>query len=571
MSTETTPVLIAGAGLAGLSTAMFLGLHGVPSIVVERHPGLSAQPKARGQMPATVEALATAGVAERFREAAPPGLDQSILVIAESVTGPVLHDFIHTMPDFSAFSPTTMTGTSQERAERILAARAVELGARIMFSTELESFHQDGENVTAVLRAVDPGSERRQTITARYLVGADGHRGTIRDAAGIGTHGRRSSQPTRTVFVQFEAALDVALRDCAFGLFYLQNPALPGGSATVVTTDHPGRFVLGGALDRTPGPEGEPGSDDPSDLDDRPDATRIIEVIRTACGTPDLEVTILDAAWSSSGDHVTRVADTFQAGRVLLIGDAAHLMPPTGGQGGNAAVMDGYHLAWKLAAVLDGTAGHGLLAGHDAERRPYADALAEQQYANMVQRHAPHLHDETVAPILDPAVGLFGYVCPSGAFVPETGENAPPAALTEGTSLPGKVPALDGIPLFEDPANPSGRPGSRAPHVWLTRAETRLSSRDLFGPRFVLLTGAEGESWAKAAGAAAQALGIPLDVHIVGGASDLSDTEGRFSTAYGITATGGVLVRPDGIIAWRSRSDAAPEDLERALRTVLHR
>ncbi|MGI5156782.1 FAD-dependent monooxygenase [Microbispora sp. CA-102843] len=530
MPMESAPVLVAGAGLAGLSTAMFLGLHGVPALVVERHAGLSTQPKARGQTPPTMEALATAGVAERFLEAAPPGRTEGIIVIAESVTGRALHDFVQTAPDLSDFSPAPMAATSQERAERILAERAVELGAEIRFSTTLESFRQEGDGVVATL--LDTATGRRRTVTSRYLVGADGHKGTTRDALGIPAHGRTSSRPVRTLFLQFEADLDVAFENAAFGLYYLRDPALPSGSATVVTTDHPGRYVVSCVFD----PGEEPGRDD------------LADIVRTACGVPDLEVAIVDVAWSSSGGRLTRVADTFHSGRVLLAGDAAHLMPPAGGQGGNAAVMDGYHLAWRLAYTLAGVAGPGLVASYDAERRPFADALAEQQYANMVQRQAPQLRDDTVAEILDPAVGLFGYVCPSGAFVREPGEERP---------------------LFEDPASPSGRPGTRAPHVRLSRDGVPVSTRDLFGPAFTVLAGAEGPAWEKAATEAARNLRVAVETHVVGGPSVLGDPDGRFPAAYGITAAGAVLVRPDGIIAWRSSGDAGLPELEGALRSVL--
>ncbi|MBP2706395.1 FAD-dependent monooxygenase [Microbispora sp. RL4-1S] len=530
MTEATTPVLVVGAGLAGLSTAMFLGVHGVASVVVERHPGLSVQPKARGQMPATMEALASAGVAERFRGAAPPGREEMIIVIAETVSGPVMKDFVQGMPDFSAFSPMPMAHASQERAERIMAERAVEVGADIRFSTELESFRQDGERVVAVLRDVTTG--RRTTLTAGYLVAADGHKGGIRDAAGVGVHGQRSRGQGRTMFAQFEADLDVALDGAAFGLFYLRNPALPSGFATVVTTDHPGRYVIAVGFPQ----------------DEEPGRGRLAEVIRIATGLPGLDVRVVDAAWTSSGDHITRVADTFRSGRVLLAGDAAHLMPPTGGQGGNTAVLDGYHLAWKLAAVLSGTAGPGLLDSHDAERRPFADALAEQQYANLVERQAPHLRDGTEAEIIDPMAGLFGYVCPAGAFVPEqTGDR------------PG--------PLFEDPAAPSGLPGSRAPHVRLSRAGTPMSPRDLFGPGFALLT--TSAAWAGTVERAGRALGVGLDLHVIG--DGLIDVDGRFLSAYGVTETGATLVRPDGVIAWRSRGPAAPAALEDALRHVLDR
>src|SRR3984893_15596218 len=140
-------VVIAGAGLGGLSTAVFLGLHGVDTLVVERHAGLSTQPKARGQMPATMEALAAAGLAGRFAAAAPPGRHEMKIAIAESVTGKARHSFTEAMPDFSRFSPQRDGLVSQRRAERILADRAAELGVIIRFSTELESFEQDHYSV----------------------------------------------------------------------------------------------------------------------------------------------------------------------------------------------------------------------------------------------------------------------------------------------------------------------------------------------------------------------------------------------------------------------------------------
>src|ERR1700751_2486099 len=110
-------VLIVGAGLGGLSTGVVLGLHGVDTLIVERHTGLSTQPKARGQMPATMEALAVAGGADRFAAAAPPGRHETKIVIAESVTGKTMHSFTEAMPDFSRFSPWHDGLVSQQQAE----------------------------------------------------------------------------------------------------------------------------------------------------------------------------------------------------------------------------------------------------------------------------------------------------------------------------------------------------------------------------------------------------------------------------------------------------------------------
>jgi putative polyketide hydroxylase len=292
-------------------------------------------------------------------------------------------------------------------------------------------------------------------------------------------------------------------------------------SSTVITTDDPGRFVIGGGF---------------GSADAEPE--RLVSHIRTAAGVADLEVRDFDVAWTSSDTWITRVADRFRAGRVLLVGDAAHLMPPTGGQGGNAAVLDGWHLAWKLAAVLAGHAADRLLDSHDAERRPYADQLVEQQYANFVQRINPSLADESVAEIIDPARGLFGYVCPSGAFI------ADGDALGAGFENPNGAP-------FEDPARPSARPGARAPHAVLPDG---TSTRDLFRRGFVLLT-ADGDSeWRQAAA------GLLPRVSVF----SLDDTA---RALYRLPAGGAALVRPDGIIAWRSTD---PTALAAALHDILH-
>jgi putative polyketide hydroxylase len=508
---RNSPVLIAGAGLGGLSTAVFLGLQGVRALVVERHPGLSAQPKARGQMPPTMEALAAAGLAGRFADAAPPGRPETAIVVAADMAGPPWHRFTAAAGDYSRFSPQPEGLASQARAERILAGRARELGAEIRFGTEAESIQPRPDGVTVALR--DLASGEVGTVSPRYLVAADGHKGTIRAAAGIGVQGRRRRAPASAMFASFEADLRPALDGAAVGLWHLQNPALPHGNATVISTDEPGRFVIGGAF---------------SPADAEPE--RLAGHIRTAAGRPGLSVRILDVAWTSTGTWITRVADRFRAGPVLLVGDAAHLMPPTGGQGGNAAVLDAWHLAWKLAAVLAGDAGDRLLDSHDAERRPYAGQLAEQQYASYVQRIDPALADESVAEAIDPVRGLFGYVCPAGAFLPESGP---------------------GGELFEDPAEPSGRPGARAPHAL---APGGRSVRDLLGRGFLLLAGERAEQWRQAAAG----LRPVVAVHAL-------DEAGR--ARYRLPAGGATLVRPDGVIAWRS---ADPGALAAALHAVLH-
>lgn len=559
MREERTSVLIVGAGLGGLSTAMFLGVHGTACVVAERHPGTATQPKARGQAPEVMEALGVAAVAGEMAAATPPGAGQMRITIAETVTGRVIHRLMQSLDlDFSALSPASMGMASQERAEAIMAARAAAGGADLRFGTRMESFVQDADGVHAVLR--DQARDETYRVRADYLVGADGHKGGIREALGVAAHGRVAPTPTNGLFLQFETDLDLA--GGPFALVYLQNPELPGGNAAFTFTDHPGRYVLGVALERI-GPQ-------PEEYDER----MCVELIQRALGTP-APVKLVDRAFTSGSHHV-RLADRYVHGRVALVGDAAHLMPPYGGQGGSAAVLDGYHLAWRLAAVIAGWAGHGLLASHDAERRPYGEALAEQQYANMVRRAMPEAMDDTVAPPLDPMRAMFGYARPSGAFVPDqdgTDSAGTEAADTGAADTDRDVAAVRGTPcgveLFEDPATPSGRPGTRAPHVPVSKDGAAISTRDLYGRTFVLLAGPEAAAWAEAATNAATRLGVPLNAYRIG--EDLTGADERLPAAHRIGRAGAVLIRPDGVIAWRSPGPADPAALDAALRTILCR
>jgi putative polyketide hydroxylase len=509
------PVLVVGAGLAGLATAVFLGHHGVPALVVERHPGTSTQPKARGQNPMAMEALGTVDLAGAVLDAAPPGRAEMTIVVARSVAGEVLRSVTGDAADFSRHSPAPFGLASQAVVERLLAERARELGARLHFGTELADLTETPDGVVATVRDLATGTEH--PVRAAYAVGADGHRGTVRERIGVDVHGRGSFD--RTTTVRFTADLDGVVADTAVLMYHLQNPDLPGGSGVLVSTDTRGEYVAGMAPP--------------------PDDATAVATIRTLTGVDDLAVTLLDAG---SWDIAHRVADRFARGRVLLVGDAAHLMPPTGGQGGSTALLDGYHLAWRLAAVLRGQAGPALLDTWDPERRPYAEAVCDWQVANLLVRQAPHLRGPDAPEPMDPVRLAFGYRAPAGAFRAEPGDG----------------------PLFDDPDALRGRPGARAPHVALHGAVR--STRELVGSGWTLLTTDPG--WAAPARGAAAALGIALDVHAV---TTEEDPGGAFEPAYGLDAGGANLVRPDGVVGWRGAGAPDGTAVEAALRDILAR
>ncbi|HZF86755.1 MAG TPA: FAD-dependent monooxygenase, partial [Burkholderiaceae bacterium] len=274
------------------------------------------------------------------------------------------------------------------------------------------------------------------------------------------------------------------------------------------------------------------------------------EVIRRAVGTDELQVKVLGvSAWKASA----LVAETYRSGPVFLAGDAAHEMPPTGGFGLNTGVQDAQNLAWKLAAVLHGQAGDELLDTYDAERRPVGQAVTRSSLLNALSMGRTARQDEPVLPrkeFLNEVGLVFGATYRSVAVVPEDGQSAPPADAVQ-----------DYIP--------TAQPGCRAPHAWLQEGERRFSTLDLFGRGFVLLTGAHGQAWAHAA---RHVTGLTVAVTSVGDGG-IAPADDGWERLYGLGNAGAVLVRPDGHVAWRSRSGVADavQALHAALALVLCR
>jgi hypothetical protein len=253
---------------------------------------------------------------------------------------------------------------------------------------------------------------------------------------------------------------------------------------------------------------------------------RCVQLVRAATGVADLDVRILAAQpWEMAAATATR----FRDGPVFLAGDAAHLIPPTGGQAMNVGIQDVHNLVWKLAGVLRGWAGPRLLDTYDAERRPFALAVTADATQNLAAgggRRPGHFNNR--GRVLGVSYDSSG-VIPDGAALPAV-EN----------------PVVDYVP--------AARPGSRAPHLWLWRGDERISTLDLYDTRFVLLTGPTGQQWFAAGADVGTRLGIPLDYYTVGPDGALIDRAGEWAALHGVTDDGAVLVRPDGHVAWRASS-----------------
>jgi 2-polyprenyl-6-methoxyphenol hydroxylase-like FAD-dependent oxidoreductase len=526
-----TDVLIVGGSLVGLSAATFLAWHGVPTLSVERHHGTAIHPRAGHFHLRTLEVFRAIGLEARVRAASEEQFDPDGGINAvESLAGREIASFIANLNEgVAAISPSTRLFMTQQSLEPLIRERAEELGAAMRYATELLSFTQDSDGVTGFIRNVLTGET--DTVRAKYMIAADGNRSPIRAQLGIGTRGPGHLADCVTIY--FHADCGAALRGRNLGVIYVFNPELRGFFRLVRTGDSGFLAVM------TRGNMSRP---DALNVADGIDRNGAIAFVRAAIGMPGVDVTIGDIAnWRA----VAEVAERFLQGRVFLVGDAAHVMPPMGGFGGNTGVQDTHNLAWKLALVLKGIAGPELLATYNSERQPVGELAMQQAYARYVLRVVPERGREGMQPIVADLNMEIGYGYRSPAIISEPGNEAP---------------------LHGDPHRAKGMPGTRAPHIWLERAGQPLSSFDLFTKNFCVLAAADGGAWCEAARAAAAELGLPLDTHHVDHGA-LHDPRRRFVEAYGLSAAGAVLVRPDGFVAWRAADTGSANTT--AMREVL--
>ena len=511
MSTHT-PVLIVGGGLNGLTAAALLAHQGIGCMVVERHADTSIQYKFAGISPRSMEIFRSLGLEAEIRAKRTGDQQGGGIARGKNLADPEIQWGGPAWPDASPYSPTQPATCDQHVLEPILRHCAERLGADIRFSNEFLSFEEDAAGVHAVIRNRETG--KQETVVADYLIAADGAGGTLRETLGIDRSGPGVLQHWMNIIFDTDLPPEIDGRP-------LTSCFVTDLNATI--TPRPGgRWLL--ALQYFP-EKGER----PEDFD----RDRCRELVEKAAGRSGVKADLVDAR---SWEVAAFVADRFRASRCFLIGDAAHLMPPTGAFGGNSGIHDAHNLAWKLAMVVRGEADAGLLDSYDAERRPVIAATLAQALARLQQwfRDPAGRLPPAVA-IVDDYDVVFGQRYDAGAFVPE---GTPPDRP------------------FEPFAELSGRPGTRAPHLLVERDEERISMLDLFGRGFVLLAG-EAE-WRRAAAAVSERQGVPLGCHIVGAGGDVRDPEGRWPSAYGVGSSAAVLVRPDGFVAsrWPDRSDA---------------
>jgi putative polyketide hydroxylase len=536
-----TPVLVVGGGPVGLACSLMLSRQGVPSLLVERHPSTSTHPKAMAVMLRTAELLRQWGALDAMRAEGVPQEWLREILFAKSLAGEAFGTVEVDGYEPNEASPAQALRCPQTATEAVLRRVAEKSGTgTLRFGIEMSRFEQDADGVTATLR--DMASGREETVRARYMVAADGAASGAREALGIAREGPGDMGHFANIYHQADFGDRLGGRRPFMANILSQE--VGGGYVTVNGRD---LWLLHVYLE----PEDK--------LEDFTEPV-CIDLVRKASGVPDADVKILGVGmWIMSA----QIAKRFRQGRVILLGDAAHRTTPAGGLGMNTDLQSAHNLVWKLAGVVKGWAGERLLDSYEIERRPVATLNTEAS-----KERAAGVFNAGEAVMRGDFDAIRRWVAGMSKEGSRLGQDLG-YTYDDGAIVPDGTPPIERADPIAD-YTPNARPGARAPHLWLERGGERLSSLDLFDTAFTLLAGSSG-GWREAAVEVAEHHPAPLQAFTVGAGGDLADPSGRFEELYGIEGDGAVLVRPDGFVAWRSRTGGPASALRSALDRILAR
>jgi 2-polyprenyl-6-methoxyphenol hydroxylase-like FAD-dependent oxidoreductase len=519
--TRETPVLIVGGGPVGLGLALDLGWRGVECLLVEQGDGSVEQPKIGHLAIRTMEYFRRWGIAKAVREAGFPDDFRMSRIVCTSLAQPPL--YIDEHPSFRDMPAPVFSSEKKQRCPQHwltpILRRAAEGHASVSLQMhrQLLSFEQLPTHVLATVR--DGTSGETVTVRADYLVACDGYNSTVREALRIAMHGKPKLSYSISVLVR----MPELLRYCHYGQaerHILIGPEGSWGIWTAIDGRELWRLTLLG-------------------LEEKLDLTRFDAAawVRRALGRDDAPFEVLSLLpWRRS----EMIAEHFGVDRVLIAGDAAHTMSPTGGMGMNTGMCDIANLGWKLQAMVDGWGGPRLLPSYETERRPVARRNAAASTGNLGALTSAKNCERILEPSAEgervrrevgasfSAAMRASYWEPSGLQLGYV-YDCSPIGVPDGTPCPEDTPRYV----------PTARPGSRAPHAWLADGRSTL---DLFGRGFSLLCfdGAHARD-VTALESAATRRGLPLSV------TRIDDPEVARLYAQPL-----VMVRPDGHVAWRS-------------------
>ncbi|GAB7185888.1 FAD-dependent oxidoreductase [Kitasatospora sp. Ki12] len=495
-TTARSDVLVVGAGPVGLALALGLARAGVDCRVIEREPGFRDRGvRGKGVNPRTLEVFDDLGVVDAILDLG--RLDLKVRTYEGS-------RFIREVDPAPGIRPTPdrpYAGTlllGQHHTEAVLRDRLAEHGVTVETDTELVSYVQDADGVLATVRRGD----RTERLGARFLVGCDGGRSSVRKLAGIPFLGETWEEER---FLMASMEVDGLDTDA---MHIWNDPRFGVGALAMVPMRADGNWAVHASVD--PEEHGATTTAAPTG-----DTFRRLFAERAGLAG----VTLHEPVWSTVWRPTVRMVERYRDGRVLLAGDAAHCHSAAGGQGMNTGIQDAHNLSWKLAAVLHG-APDALLDSYQSERLPVARAVLAATSAQHRAFFGADGARALTAQFVDPAAG--------------------------GSDFTGLSVGYRGGPLGRDLDDTTGiRAGDRAPDAPCTTADgtpTRLF--DLFrGPHFTLLTFGDH--------LAPDGLPTGADPHTPTPLrrAAVLDPDGHAARAYGLRGAAVVLVRPDGYVA----------------------
>lgn len=529
-----TPVLIVGAGPVGLALAGDLAWRGIPSITLEASDGTITQPKMDLVGVRTMESCRRWGIAAQV-EFSPYNRDQGQdYAWVTSATG---FEFgRERFPSKRLQRPLAQSPESNQRCPQMMFDPILRgwvqsmPNAQVRYEHRVVAVKQDDDCVRAVVETAAESYE----VKANYAVGCDGAAGTVRQAFGESMDDNAPlTYTTNAIFRSAELAKLFPNRETY--RFVVLDESGPLSTIVAIDGRDRWRFSLIGDKRRERYTEHE-----------------IRAAIEVAVGRSIAFEIESIVPWARR----EMVANTYRNGRLFIAGDAAHLMSPTGGYGMNTGIGDAADLGWKLAGVISGWGGPNLLESYEVERRPVALRNVAEATGNLWRMLSAREHTPPAVAFENSKAGtrarreygdwytgvLHREWYGIGIHLGYVYENSP-ICISDGTPAP-----PDEVESYAQ----TSRPGSRAPHVWLTE---RLSTLDLFGRGFVLLRSSSPDAGDDALAMCARETGVPLRIVDVD-----ADTLGF---DYECSRT---LVRPDGHVAWRG--DRVPDDPHDLMDTV---
>ena len=526
----STPVLIIGGGITGLTAALFLLKNGIKPILIEKHRTTSVHPRSRGFDIRAMELLRELGLADEIKEAGKAlgpawgilrgnNLTETLNAPAAELKEKILFPTqMAALKKLGDLSPESGARCTQDLAEPLLLKEAIKRGAEVLFNHELIDLNE--EQTKVIVKVNNREANEIMTIETDYLIAADGSKSPIRTSLNIETTGPGSLGDFLNIY--FQADLTELVKGREFSLFLIDEPDVIGFLTSINNSD---KWVFQLKIDPSKSLEAK-----------EVDENQLIKIIRRVIGNENLPIKIINAMhWQLT----VKIAGRFRKDRIFLAGDSAHTMTPYGGKGANAGIQDAHNLAWKLAAVIKEFAGESLLDTYHQERHPVGEYYALRS-GSMADDNGL-VREKMVINKMKSFIGLPDYRYSSTGII-------------------------GGISVVESNDNMFdilGLPGTRMPHVWIDETQ-KLSTLDLLNNHFLFLRVKHDNAFNEQVEKLNQFLGVPMKTYII---AENDYAFQAWKQATNMEQDELMIIRPDGFIAYRGAKSA--NDLKHLMKQIL--